>query len=134
MAEGDYPMQKRTSQVDNIYVTAVAFSGIFNIGDANFAAPSSKALSLQKSAAVFDKKYDVDFSNFPIFYRGTKQLALANNVTKNTFACSGKIHVGNINVRDVTQTGIVQIGCLEHAASESRVMHIRIPGVEAVTP
>ncbi|MDY0396051.1 spore germination protein GerPE [Virgibacillus halophilus] len=119
-------MIKRTASVDDIFVTTVAFSSIFEIGDANFATAESKALSVQQPTAVFFPQREADFNNYPVFFRKTRHMQSENQVNKRTFARHDKICVGNIGIREISQSAMVQIGSLNHAAAEARIMHIRL--------
>lgn len=119
-------MQKRTAAVDQLYVNSVSFSSVFEIGDANFASAEAKALSVQQPSAVFFPKREADFVNYPVFFLKTRHLRTDNQVEKRTYACHDKIHIGNIRIRNISQSAIAQIGSLNNAAMEGRVLHIRL--------
>ncbi len=120
-------MQKRTASVNHILVHGITFSGIFNIGDSEYAQPKSRGIAIQKEGAIFVDEEGLDFKDFSLFHREANWPAVDDSiiVRKKTINHTDKIQVGNISALGVSQASILQIGSIEKICAEARIKHFR---------
>ena len=117
-------MSKRISLVDNIKVTNVSLSSIFQVGDSFRLAPQVRALAVQRQEELFFSD-EGNFQAYPVFTRPLPKLVSPLPVTTTRLHDSRFIKVRNINVISASSSGIVHIGSTRQIDAEARVKHIR---------
>ncbi|MCD5325009.1 MULTISPECIES: spore germination protein GerPE [Pontibacillus] len=118
-------MYKRTSCVNQVKINSLILSSIFEIGDAEEAAPRSRALAVQKEGALFTDE-DFPFSGFPVY---TSELPLFDkqlSIEQTRVPCDPYIHVDSVHIQGMSSAAIFQIGNLDHIDAEVRIKHFRI--------
>ncbi|MFD1850035.1 spore germination protein GerPE [Oceanobacillus bengalensis] len=117
-------MNKRTSIVNNIRVTAISNSAIFNIGDSNQSNIKTKAIAVQKEGTLAN--LDLDFDDYLLFNRRAKWPNLKSTVIKKTYNHNEDIYVQQIAAIGVSSSSVLQIGNMNHIRADSRIKHFRM--------
>lgn len=115
---------QRISVVDFIYVNAVSFSSILEIGDSKKITPVSQALAVQREVPVFFTN-EGNFSKYPFFSEELPKVKVTETVNMNVFNQNPIIKVDSIRVTGVSSAAVMQVGSTETIHSESKVKHIR---------
>ncbi|MFT4414881.1 spore germination protein GerPE [Fredinandcohnia humi] len=115
---------KRISVVDFIKLTALSFSGIFEVGDSKKITPVSQALAVQREVPLFFTN-EGDFSAYPIFSRKLPRITIDETVNTKIHHLNPVIKVGTIRVNGVSSAAILHIGSTDLIRAESKVKHIR---------
>ncbi|WP_047982476.1 spore germination protein GerPE [Ornithinibacillus contaminans] len=119
-------MPKRYVHVTESEITSIAFSSIFQIGDASICRPRSNGIAIQREGNVWNTAHDLQFSDFSLFQLPAHWLEHELPVTTNTIHHNPHIVVGNVSIIGVGESSIVQFGGIESIDSESRLKHIRM--------
>lgn len=118
-------MQKRTANVNSIYTTSIVFSSIFNIGDTTLLDQHSKAIAVQKEAAVFTEADKLSFQDYSLFKQKANVPPRKHAVHLNAFHHSKTINVQNVSIIGVSQSSVFQVGSINNISSEARIKHFR---------
>lgn len=117
-------MQYRISNVNQVNVTSLSNSSIFNIGDTGYSNNKTKGIAVQKEGPTM--KQELEFEDFPIFTRKAVWPKVRDPVIIKTVQHQPEIHVQSVNILGISSASVFQIGNLSYAKSESRIKHIRI--------
>lgn len=117
-------MFRRTSIVPNIYVNSLAFSSVFEIGDAHAIHLDSKAIAVQRQYPLFVED-EADFTNFSIFSEPIPASVLDEPVQSTFIHENPVIKVQSIYLIGASNSSVLQIGSAKQISAEARVKHIR---------
>ncbi|MEK4873955.1 spore germination protein GerPE [Bacillus sp. FSL W8-0102] len=125
-------MPVRSSVVDNIHLTTLLFSSVFNIGDVENIASRANVLAVQHTKQFFFLD-EYPFLSFPIFSEPLHFQLGEPGHSVQTFHVNPVIHVGNLSIIGTSASAVIQIGSLVNGVFDSRVRHIRhIENIENV--
>ncbi|WP_257008256.1 spore germination protein GerPE [Bacillus sp. FJAT-45350] len=117
-------MSKRVSMVNNIKVTNVSSSSVFQVGDSNKVSPRSRALAVQRQVELFFSD-EGNFEMFPLFTRPIPKMSFFEPISINRYNDSRFINVKNINIISAASSGVLHIGSTNDIHAEARIKHIR---------
>ncbi|MBU8907909.1 spore germination protein GerPE [Desertibacillus haloalkaliphilus] len=117
-------MLKRISKVNDIKITDVSISSVFQVGDADHLVPRSRALAVQREFEYFYGD-EGNFDLFPIFTMELPHLPVSEPVNVQRRNESAFIKVNSIKITSVAASGITQIGSNRGIDADVRVKHIR---------
>jgi spore germination protein PE len=117
-------MYHRTSVVNNAFVNSIAFSSIFEIGDAFKIDATTKAIAIQREYPLFVEN-EADFSRYRVFTEHIP-IPVVDEEVRTTFIHENPvISVSSVQVTGISSSSIFQIGSTNHVRSEARIKHIR---------
>ncbi|PLR97672.1 spore germination protein GerPE [Bacillus sp. T33-2] len=117
-------MLSRTSVVDEIKISTLSFSSIFQIGDAEITNGFSRAIAVQREAETFFGN-EGNFAAFPIFSEPIPIPPIEEELSFIKEHINPVIKVNNIIVTGVSSSSVVQLGSTRSISMEARVKHIR---------
>lgn len=117
-------MNPRTSIVPTIFINSIAFSSIFEIGDANRVDANSQAIAVQREYPLFVED-EADFASYQIFSEIIPLPTSYGKVTSTFIHENPIIKVQSLNITGVSNASIVQVGSSKTVNAEARVKHIR---------
>lgn len=117
-------MEKRVTSIQDVKLTELGSTSVFEIGDSEIITPLSKAIALQRERAVFIMN-ELSFHDFSIFSVPIVQPTVEENLTMTTFHNQSQIQIKEIEIFSVTSSSIVHLGSSELLHADSRIKHIR---------
>jgi spore germination protein PE len=117
-------MYRRTSIVPNIYINSLAFSAVFEIGDADTIQANSRAIAVQRQFPLFLKD-EADFSSYPIFSEPIPSPDLDESVSSTFIHENPVIKVQSLYLVGASNSSVIQVGSSKNVKAEARVKHIR---------
>lgn len=117
-------MEKRTSIIQQVKLTELGTTAIFEIGDTKEITPVSKAIAIQRERAIFDVN-ELHFEDLFIFTMTIPQPPVDRSVEMIRINESPQIQVGHIELFSISSSSVFHLGSSESLQSESRIKHIR---------
>ncbi|MBM7659815.1 spore germination protein PE [Bacillus mesophilus] len=117
-------MYRRTSIVPNIYINSLAFSSVFEIGDADTIQANSRAIAVQRQFPLFVEG-EADFSDYQIFSEPIPSPDPDETVSTTFIHENPVIKVQSMYVIGVSNSSVIQVGSSRSVNAEARVKHIR---------
>lgn len=117
-------MNKRLSSIQNIKMTELGTSSIFEIGDSHLITPRSEAIAVQRERAIFLVN-EFNFNDFSIFSVPIIQPDVEEEMETTINNEHPKIQVGDIEIFSVTSSSVVHLGSSDLLYADSRIKHIR---------
>ncbi|MFE8700307.1 spore germination protein GerPE [Cytobacillus sp. FJAT-54145] len=117
-------MLQRTSSVNHLHVTTLAFSSIVQLGDSSIINGYSRALAVQREKELFFGN-EGNLSKYPVFNREIPLLPIDEPISIATTNKNPIIKVNNINVIGVSSSSIIHVGNSKNVYMETRIKHIR---------
>jgi spore germination protein PE len=117
-------MLTRTSSVDRLAVSQVAFSSIIQLGDSCYLNGFSRALAVQREAEFFLGN-EGNFPSYAIFRRTLTLPPINEAISLSRYNETPLIRVDNIHVTAVSNSSILHVGNTKHVSMEVRIKHIR---------
>lgn len=117
-------LHKRTSSVNEVNLTSLSITSIFEIGDSHHIQAFSRAIALQREAQIFYSN-EIDFGDYDIFSDPIPFEPITEQLTYEHVSLNPIIKVNKIKVNGVSTSSLLHIGNTRNAMLESRVKHIR---------
>ena len=117
-------MLTRTSSVDRLSVSQVAFSSIIQLGDSCYLNGFSRALAVQREAEFFHGN-EGNFPSYEIFRRPLPLPPIVEAISISRNNATPLIRVNRIHVTAVSNSSILHVGNTKHVSMEVRIKHIR---------
>ncbi|MRH44183.1 spore germination protein GerPE [Aquibacillus halophilus] len=118
-------MDKRVAHIGKTRINSIAYSSMFEIGDANTFTPTSRVIAVQKEGGV-ETDEGFEFDQYELFSQEPSNVPDSLTVQQKNYHHNPNIHVENIDVKGISASSIAQLGSLNHIDSVSRIKHIRI--------
>ncbi|WP_246938665.1 spore germination protein GerPE [Bacillus pinisoli] len=117
-------MYRRTSIVPHIYVNSLAFSSVFEIGDAHAIDLTSRAIAVQRQYPLFVEN-EASFSDYQVFSEPIPDPVLDEPVYSTFIHENPVIKVDSVYLIGASNASVMQIGSTKSIKAEARVKHIR---------
>lgn len=114
----------RVSIVNDTYIGSISQSSIFQVGDNQVIAASSRALAVQREKAIFNINEGA-FSQYSLFSQPIHQPFIYEDVTMNINNPIPYLYVNKVKITAMAASAVVQIGSNHAITTESRIKHIR---------
>ncbi|WP_456275920.1 spore germination protein GerPE [Bacillus sp. AK128] len=117
-------MNRRSSIVPNIYINSLAFSSVFEIGDAHAIQANSRAIAVQRQHPLFIEN-EADFTSYSVFSEPIPSPVIDEPVSTTFVHENPVIKVQSLYVIGASNASVIQVGSTSHITAEARVKHIR---------
>ncbi len=117
-------MYRRISMVGGIYVNAISFSSLLEIGDSKYITPVMQALAVKREYPLIFTN-EGSFREYSIFSRPIPRLPMDDPFAMAIFNEKPTINVSTIRVTGVSSSSVVHIGSTDTINAEARIKHIR---------
>jgi len=117
-------MLQRTSFVDYIKNTNLAFSSLIQLGDSNSIYNFSRALAVQREVEFFHED-EGHFGSYSTFTKPISFAPITENIQMVRHNLKPLIKVGKIDILGISSSSALHVGNTCHLINESRVKHIR---------
>ncbi len=113
----------RYSMVNNIRMTTIAFSSVFEIGDSNAITGYSRVFAVQRETELFYAS-EGHFTD-PVFVNPIPLPPINPNISLDRINISPFIKVNNVDIKGASASSVVHIGNTKNVYMEARVKNIR---------
>jgi spore germination protein PE len=115
---------KRTSVVQDMFVSSVQFASTVFVGDNLVVDPRTRAIAVQRERADFLGD-EGDFDKYPLFRRPIPQPGLNTTVNLSIVNESPYISVSRVKAVSLSTSAVLQIGSTAIIDAESRIKQFR---------